>query len=359
MIQNTGKIYEPLVSVVINNYNYGSYISQAIESALAQSYKNIEVIVVDDGSTDHSREVIERYIPNGVKAIFQPNCGQAAAMNVGFAQARGELLVILDSDDYLLPSAVERIKSIRKPETVAIYYRLRMEAVDGSTVGFEPPLSEPMQYGPSDQIISHYASYAKLPVGKVFVRSVLEKILPIPEQEFRTAADLYLQYGMMFFGEVEGMDDALAVWRQHDYNDHMRWRMACNYEQLKIVYDFNKLRQRTIESCAKRTNQVVPSDLIYHHPDQVRPALLIRKLYPQSELGRQQRFFPLAVTFLKGTWVYSQLTFVMRLKQTLWLFCIWSIPASLLPGLLVKFTSLKWAVPISNRNVSTAECNPS
>src|SRR6188768_2225570 len=95
----------PLVSIVIDNYNYARFLRAAVDSALAQAYPRVEVVVVDDGSTDDSREVIARY-GDRISAVFKPNGGQASAFNAGFAASHGDLVLFLDSDDVLLPSAV-------------------------------------------------------------------------------------------------------------------------------------------------------------------------------------------------------------------------------------------------------------
>lgn len=95
-----------LVSVIIPNYNYEDFVGAAIESALGVDWPDIEVIVVDDGSTDHSRAVIERY-PDRIRAIFlQKNAGRVVACNLGFARSRGEVVMFLDSDDMLHPSTM-------------------------------------------------------------------------------------------------------------------------------------------------------------------------------------------------------------------------------------------------------------
>ena len=98
----------PLVSILINNYNYALYISQAIDSALGQTYINTEVIVVDDGSTDNSREIIESY-GNKIIPVFKKNGGQASAINTGFAASKGEIICLLDADDIFLPEKVSTI----------------------------------------------------------------------------------------------------------------------------------------------------------------------------------------------------------------------------------------------------------
>ena len=88
----------PLVSTIIPCYNYGRYLGEAIESTLAQAHDRIEVIVVDDGSTDDSREVASRFGPP-VRVVSQPNLGISAARNRGVELATGEFLAFLDADD--------------------------------------------------------------------------------------------------------------------------------------------------------------------------------------------------------------------------------------------------------------------
>ena len=80
----------PSASIVINNFNYGRYLGESIESALKQNHPRIEVIIVDDGSTDNSREVIKAF-GNRVKAVLKPNGSQASAINEGFKAAIGKL----------------------------------------------------------------------------------------------------------------------------------------------------------------------------------------------------------------------------------------------------------------------------
>src|SRR5713226_5859186 len=92
-------------SIIVNNYNYGRFLKDAIDSALHQSYPGVEVIVVDDGSTDHSREIIASY-GDRIIPVLKENGGQASAFNAGFSQSRGKVIFFLDSDDAMLHTAV-------------------------------------------------------------------------------------------------------------------------------------------------------------------------------------------------------------------------------------------------------------
>lgn len=97
----------PLVSVIIPNYNYARYLAQAVDSALAQTYPSVEVVVIDDGSRDDSLEVLRGY-GERVRWFAQTNAGVAAARNRGIEESRGEYLAFLDSDDVWLPEKLEK-----------------------------------------------------------------------------------------------------------------------------------------------------------------------------------------------------------------------------------------------------------
>jgi glycosyltransferase involved in cell wall biosynthesis len=93
---------KPQVSVIIPTYNRGWILKEAIDSVLAQDYKDLELIVVDDGSTDNTFEILASY-GNDIKVLFQENKGVSAARNRGITEASGQLIAFLDSDDLWLP----------------------------------------------------------------------------------------------------------------------------------------------------------------------------------------------------------------------------------------------------------------
>jgi len=106
----------PLVSIIITSYNYGRYLSEAIESALNQTYPNIEVIVVDDGSEDNTEKIAKSY---PVHYVYQPRRGVASARNNGIKLSCGEYFVNLDADDKLLPEYVTKTINVmmKDPKT--------------------------------------------------------------------------------------------------------------------------------------------------------------------------------------------------------------------------------------------------
>ena len=122
----------PLVTVVIPCYNQAHFLGEAIESVLSQSYRNFEVIVVDDGSTDNTSEVASRY--EGVRLVRQENRGLSGARNRGMREAKGEYVVFLDADDRLLPGALEAgLRCFEAhPECAFVSGQSRLIAEDGT-----------------------------------------------------------------------------------------------------------------------------------------------------------------------------------------------------------------------------------
>jgi len=99
----------PKVSIVIPTYNRGDYILETVESVQTQSYRDFEIIIVDDGSTDNTREVLSHLIENkNIKYIYQVNRGESSARNLGVRKAKGIYIAFLDSDDLFLPTKLEK-----------------------------------------------------------------------------------------------------------------------------------------------------------------------------------------------------------------------------------------------------------
>jgi glycosyltransferase involved in cell wall biosynthesis len=132
-----------MVSVIITNYNYEQYVGRAISSALRQTYKDIEVIVVDDGSRDNSESVIESFagVDSRVRYIRQTNAGQAAATNTGILEARGEYIAFLDADDIWYSDKLALQMEMFKNENTSIVYSGGYEIDDGDAIHGERTVS--------------------------------------------------------------------------------------------------------------------------------------------------------------------------------------------------------------------------
>lgn len=128
-------MFEPLISIVIPCYNDAQFIEQSVDSALAQTYQNKEVIVVDDGSNDETKLVLNRLEPKITRLISQQNKGQSTARNVGIEASKGTYVLVLDSDDYFAPTFSEKAVALflkdRGAKIVSCYANLLFE--DGSS----------------------------------------------------------------------------------------------------------------------------------------------------------------------------------------------------------------------------------
>lgn len=118
-MENTG-----LISVIVPVYNVEKYLEECVESVLAQTYTNIEVILVDDGATDSSGQICDRYAEKDdrIRVIHQKNQGLSGARNTGLANAKGEYVYFLDSDDWILPEALQELYVKAKAEDVDVVY---------------------------------------------------------------------------------------------------------------------------------------------------------------------------------------------------------------------------------------------
>ena len=114
----------PLISVIIPNHNYARFLSTTIESVLNQSIRNLDLIIVDNGSTDNSREVIDRY-KGELNAVYQDDRGQASSRNTGLLHTKGDLVSFLDADDYWEPRKLEMQLEKLNEEYQFIYTGLR------------------------------------------------------------------------------------------------------------------------------------------------------------------------------------------------------------------------------------------
>jgi glycosyltransferase involved in cell wall biosynthesis len=130
----------PLVSIVTPSYNQAAYLEDTIRSVLEQDYEPIEYVVVDDGSTDGSVEIVRRYEGRLTAAIRQENAGQVAALNRGFARTGGAYMGYLNSDDTLLPGAVARMVAELEadPQLLLVYGDALYTDEHGRQTGYLP-----------------------------------------------------------------------------------------------------------------------------------------------------------------------------------------------------------------------------
>ncbi len=216
----------PLISVLINNYNYGHFLSAAIDSVLSQTYSNVEIIVVDDGSTDDSLAVIRRY-GDAVIPVLKANGGQDSAFNAGFAQSHGEIACFLDADDKFTPDKLAKVATCvsQNPQIGWCFHALLLQDPNtgqslGKTRAF--PNAEQDRSTPCD--FRQALRWGRLPFypmstsGLCFRRSLLAQILPMPETFLNASADRYLRSAAMALTSGYFLSDRLTIQGIHGNN---------------------------------------------------------------------------------------------------------------------------------------------
>jgi glycosyltransferase involved in cell wall biosynthesis len=167
----TARTQQPLVSVIIPAYNGQEYIREAIQSVLAQTYRPIEVLVVDDGSPINMREAVSGFGPE-VRYLRQENGGTASARNTGWRAAGGEFIALLDQDDLWLPQKLER-QVPRFAEDPRIGLVTAWMEVFDTTTGDPKGTYKP----PAEMTVHDMLGHELPPVQTmIFRRSALEKI---------------------------------------------------------------------------------------------------------------------------------------------------------------------------------------
>jgi glycosyltransferase involved in cell wall biosynthesis len=209
----------PMASVIICNFNYAPFLGAAIDSALALNWSPLEVIVVDDGSTDSSREVMEFYC-NRIRTLCKENGGQRTAYAAGFALSQGEFIIFLDSDDLLDPEILNETATIWTPEVSKVQVQMRVIDGAGNPTGAVFP---PFFHVPAPAEIRRWmftsSAYPTPPgSGNVFSRKFLSRIFPI-EDNFDYAGDSYTLAAAPALGDVKTIARPLAFYRVHGRND--------------------------------------------------------------------------------------------------------------------------------------------
>jgi len=212
-------IASPLISIIVNNFNYARFLAQSVDSALDQTYPHIEVIVVDDVSTDDSRQIISRFGDRIIPILAAVNRGQGAAFNAGFRASRGDIVMFLDADDWLYPQAAQRVAEAWVPGQSKTHFRLDLVDVNGAWVDVHPPLEVPLDDGDVLPLLFEFGRYETVvTTGNAFARAALEMAMPMPEEQFKYGADGYLATVLPFHGPVVTIEERLGAYRVHGNN---------------------------------------------------------------------------------------------------------------------------------------------
>ncbi len=216
MSQSPNLPLQPLVSVVIPSYNCAAYLPEALDSVLAQSYANFEILVIDDGSTDQTAKLLQAYCDQhrNITAIRQQNQGVALARNHGIQQAKGEWVAFLDADDMLLPDKLAAQLAVATAHPTAGIIHSGWQRVD-SQGNFQLNV-EPWYWVPNLTLESWLRWKPVLPSAMLFRRQWLLKAGGF-DPRFPPAEDTDLVLRLALMGcEAKWLPQVTVKYRQHD-----------------------------------------------------------------------------------------------------------------------------------------------
>jgi cellulose synthase/poly-beta-1,6-N-acetylglucosamine synthase-like glycosyltransferase len=249
------------VGLVVINHNYREFVCEAVESCLGQNYPNCRVLVVDDGSTDGSLDVVAQFAGEA-QIITGSRGGQASAINVAVASVHTDVYLFLDSDDLLDPAVVERVVDAfqRDPAAGRVQFHLEYCDPSGSRLGrFAPTRFQPLaEADRSRAVLEHNDDLSWSPMsGNAFRASTLRAVLPIPDAYYpEIGADMYLTNTTALIAPVVSMDWVGGRYRLHDRNWHVRIRHTAELSTRTLA--LSRATHVHLEQVARRMGLTLP-----------------------------------------------------------------------------------------------------
>jgi glycosyltransferase involved in cell wall biosynthesis len=236
----------PAVSVVIPLYNKGPYIARALNSVLAQTFQDFEVIVVDDGSTDDGAAVVRGFDDPRIRLIQQENQGVSAARNQGIEAARAELVAFLDADDEWLPGFLETIALLRRkfPEAGAYATAFMIKSSNGI---YQKQTFTGIPQGDWEGIIPSY------------FRSCASGMFPVRSSNVAIPREVFLNVGMFPVGEWWGEDTDMWGRIALKYSIGFSSRYCAIYDESATGRTCNTLKIVDIHPFVRTARQAIES----------------------------------------------------------------------------------------------------
>jgi glycosyltransferase involved in cell wall biosynthesis len=236
----------PKISIVITNHNYGRFLRQAIDSALAMDCSEKEIIVSDDGSTDNSHAIIDSY-GERIVAIKKRNNGQCSAFNSAFPYVSGQIVFLLDSDDVYLPNAAKEVIAVWRPGVSKVQFPLLNMDSNGALFGtMFPNFAE--AFPPSyirEALITTGLPPTAPTTGNAYDVGTLGRVWPVPENGELAGIDGYLNVAAPLYGDVITLTRPLGCYRFHGSNV---WAQS-KFSPEKLAFYVEQERRRTRYLC--------------------------------------------------------------------------------------------------------------
>lgn len=231
---STPTVVTDLISVIIPTYNHAHFLSDAIQSALNQSYHALEIIVVDDGSTDHTRTVVESF-GERVRYLWQENRGLAGARNTGITAARGEYIALLDADDFWEPTYLAQVHGVlaSQPTLGAVYAGLQFVNSKGERLA-----QRCLETVPSNQLYERLLDGEFFAPSAVLIRRACFTTVGLFDETLRASEDwdMWLRVAQVY--GFAGLAAPLLNYRVHDHNMSADPALMLRYQRMVVHKHF-------------------------------------------------------------------------------------------------------------------------
>ncbi len=294
-----------LVSIIINNFNYDKYLPQAIESAINQTYKNLEIIIVDDASTDNSQKIIKEYANKDerIKYLFnEHNKGQTHSINKGYHLSNGDIICFLDSDDIFLKNKVEEIVKYHAKGYDYIYTDYQL-------------IDENNKYSKNKIKYFHCNGYNIFPVyyrlyyiGYMtstlsITRKLAQIIFPLPyEEEWKIGADNLIVTQSSIITKSFFLNKKLTLYRTHSNNFWYGKNFNNDYS-----YESTKKRYKIIDLALNKIN--ITQTFLNNSQN------LISEFFTHKDMNKD-----VILTYLKILWYEMNQPFLGKIRRTYQIF---------------------------------------
>ncbi|ADI85775.2 glycosyltransferase [Geobacter sulfurreducens] len=216
-VSSHNKQFDIQISILIPTYNRSRFLADAISSSLAQSYENFEIVVVDDGSTDNTPEIVRGFNESKLRYIIKEHSGAPATRNRCIAEARGEFILWLDSDDVLMPDTLDRYVSMLQqvPDADVLYGNL---VITDEQLRPQRSLMYEDWYGRNSELLARMVHENLIPNPGTLIRKNCFERIGLYDETFRRAHDYQWWSRLIKAANFKHVDTTVLKWRWHESN---------------------------------------------------------------------------------------------------------------------------------------------
>lgn len=316
-----------LVSIIIINFNYGNYLRESVTSVLAQTYAPLEVVVVDDGSTDGSLEVLREFGAK-IKLISKERGGHVSALNAGVAGSTGDVLFFVDADDQLYADCAKKVMSVWRPGLCKVQFRL--DTIDAFATDQHMPFPHYPHDLDGNEIKRRAVRFGYYPwpvsTGNAFAREFIAQVTPIPQERIFKSPDGFLNKMAPLYGEIVVLDDVLGAYRVHGRNLWAQSGEGINLETYSRTVRFDAVLHAEFVNVAAKYGFKVNSYASQPVPQWVENRLLSLRLCPELHPIPDDTVLKVLKLGVRGALVSPDINLLGRISWFLWFIALASLP---------------------------------